>query len=102
MIFVVATIQLVEGRREDFLAEFRKVVPTVRREEGCLDYHPTIDVPTNISAQVAERGDVVTVVEKWESLEALEAHLVAPHMNEYRGKVKPMVAGSSLQVLKPA
>ena len=44
----------------------------------------------------------MTVVEKWESLDALNAHLVAPHMLSYREKVKVLVKGVSIQVLEPA
>ena len=33
---------------------------------------------------------------------ALEAHLVAPHMMEYRPKVKDFVKKVSLQILSPA
>lgn len=102
MIHVIATIEITPGRRADFLAEFHKVVPLVQQEEGCLEYGPTIDVPTDIAAQPAPRADVVTVVEKWESLAALEAHLQAPHMNEYRGRVKDLVKGSVIHVLEPA
>ncbi|MCA9267396.1 MAG: antibiotic biosynthesis monooxygenase, partial [Planctomycetales bacterium] len=80
MIHVIAAITVQPGRRDDFLAEFHKIVADVRAEEGCLDYGPTVDFPTNIPAQPAERPDVVTVVEKWESLDHLEAHLIAPHM----------------------
>jgi len=48
------------------------------------------------------RDDVVTVVENLESLPALEAHLVAPHMLEYRARVKELVERVSIQVLQPA
>lgn len=102
MIFVIATIQLAPGKRADFLKEFHALVPQVRAEEGCIEYGPTIDVATMIPSQPPVRDDVVTVVEKWASLEALQAHLMAPHMLEYRGKVKAFVAGVSLQVLQPA
>jgi len=102
MIHVIATIELAEGRRDDFLAAFHDLMPAVHQEEGCLDYGPTIDVETNIAAQGPARENVVTVVERWESLEALEAHLIAPHMNEFRASVKEMVAGTTLQVLEPA
>ena len=44
----------------------------------------------------------MVVVEKWESLDALNAHLVAPHMGSYREQVKDLVAGMTLQVLQPA
>ena len=102
MICVIATIELAEGRRRDFLAEFRKIVPKVLQEAGCLEYGPMVDLPTNIAAQPPARPDAVTVVEKWESIEALEAHLMAPHMLEYRKAVKPMVAGTALSILEPA
>ncbi len=102
MIIVVATIELEAGRRQDFLKEFHQVVPLVREEQGCIEYGPTVDVPTNIPAQPAAREDVVTVVEKWESVEALEAHLIAPHMLEYRKRVKSLVKQATIHVLEPA
>lgn len=102
MIHVIATIEVAEGRRDDFLTEFHRVVPLVRDEEGCLDYGPTVDVETNLDAQPPVRQNVVTVVERWESLEHLEAHLVAPHMLEYRGRVKELVSKATLQILEPA
>ena len=102
MICVIATIELAEGRREDFLAAFGEVVPRVLEESGCLEYGPMIDLATSIPSQPPVRDNVVTVVEKWESPEALEAHLMAPRMLEYRKAVKDMVLGTSLQVLQPA
>jgi quinol monooxygenase YgiN len=102
MIHVIATIELAAGRREAFLAEFHRIVALVRAEAGCLDYGPTIDVPTGLSAQPAVRDDVVTVIERWESLDTLRAHLAAPHMQDYRVRVKDYVVGVQLQVLRPA
>ena len=102
MICVIAKIEVAEGRRDEFLDEFRKLVPKVLEEEGCLEYAPMLDVPTSIGAQAPARDNTVTVVEKWETIEALEAHLMAPHMLEYRKAVKPMVLGTSLEILKPA
>jgi len=102
MIIVIASIQLAAGRRSDFLEHFNANVPNVLEEDGCIEYTPTVDVPTNIPAQGGARDDVVTVVEKWEDLEALEAHLVAPHMLEYRANVKEMVLGAQLSILEPA
>lgn len=101
MIHVIATVEVVEGQQDAFLAEFRRVVPLVRAEAGCLDYGPAMDVATDIAAQVPLRTNVVTVVERWASVDALKAHLAAPHMLEYRGRVKGLVAGVKLQVLQP-
>jgi len=102
MIHVIATIELVAGRREEFLQAFHELVPLVLAEDGCLEYGPTVDVASGIPVQQEIRSDVVTVVEKWEDLDALHAHLAAPHMEKYREKVNSIVLGMSLQVLQGA
>jgi quinol monooxygenase YgiN len=101
MIHVIATIRTAAGRRDEFLAAFRQIVPVVRAEAGCLEYGPAIDLPTGIGAQSAVRDDVVTVMEKWASVAALKDHLAAPHMARYREKVKDIVVGLELRVLEP-
>jgi quinol monooxygenase YgiN len=101
MIHVLATIELRDGTREQFLEEFRKVVPPVRAEAGCLEYGAAIDAVTSLPVGVPNRPNVVMVVEKWASLDALQAHLVAPHMLEYRPRVKEFVERVSLQILEP-
>lgn len=102
MIHVIATIELHPGRRAAFLAEFHRLVPKVKAEKGCLEYGPAVDAHTDIAAQAPCRADVVTVIEKWESLDALSGHLAAPHMAEYRQRVKDYVVRVALQVLEPA
>lgn len=102
MIYVIATIEIAPGRRDDFLAEFHKLVPAVREEEGCIEYGPAIDTDSGIDAQQPLRNHVVTVMEKWTSVDALKAHLVAPHMLEYRPKVKDIVIETKLVILEPA
>ncbi len=102
MIHVIATIEIADGQRQAFLAEFHKIVPLVHAEAGCLAYGPTIDVPASIPRQIPERPNVVTVVEQWASLEALQAHLQAPHMLDYRTRVKDLVKGAQIQILRPA
>ena len=102
MICVIATINLVEGRRDEFLEEFRKIVPLVREEMGCIEYTPMIDIPTEIDAQAQPVESVAFVVEKWESVDALEAHLMAPHMLDYRKRVKNLVTGAEIRILEPA
>ena len=101
MIHVIATIELNPGTREAFLTEFRKIVGPVRAEAGCLDYGPTVDAVSGLPTQWPARADVVTVVERWETLEHLKAHLTAPHMLEYRPKVKDFVRSVKLQILEP-
>jgi quinol monooxygenase YgiN len=100
MIHVIATVEFVTGKRDEFLAEFRRVVPIVRAEAGCLEYGPAVDVAATIPRQIPPRENVVTIVEKWEDIAALQAHVAAPHMQEYRERVKGLVARVQLQVLQ--
>ena len=45
-------------------------------------------------------NNVVTIIEKWNSLEDLMAHLTAPHMLVYREKTKTLVEKMSVKVLE--
>ena len=101
MIHVLAHIELNPGTRESFLTEFHKIVAPVRAEDGCLEYGPTIDAATDIASQQTS-PDRVIVVEKWESLAHLKAHLAAPHMLAYRPKVKNYVRQTILHITEPA
>lgn len=102
MIHVIATITVKSGRRADFLVEFNKVVAPTRAETGCIEYGASVDVKTTIPVQGEVRPDVVVVIEKWASVDALMAHLQAPHMLEYRTRVAELVENLNLQVLQPA
>jgi quinol monooxygenase YgiN len=102
MICVVATITAGEGLRDDLLALFRDLVPKVRAEKGCIEYTPMIDTASGLDAQGALRPNVVVMVEKWESVEALQAHLATPHMAEFGKQGAKLRLGMTLQVLTPA
>lgn len=102
MIHVIATVETVRGKREDFLKEFHRLMPLVHAEKGCVEYGPTVDVASGIAIQGALRDDFVTIIEKWSDLEALKVHLAAEHMKEYRARVKDFVVKTQLQVLQPA
>jgi quinol monooxygenase YgiN len=101
MIHVMAAIQVKPGKRDTFLTEFSKLIAAVRAEAGCLEYGPAIDLPTDIAGQVPERKDVIIIVEKWKSLDDLRKHLIEPHMNAYRERVKDIVVGVQMQILEP-
>lgn len=101
MIHVIASVSVKQGRRAEFLDIFKANVPNVLEERGCLEYRPAIDVAAGLDPQVLDEN-LVTVIEKWESLDDLRAHLSAPHMLEYREKVSSMVTGVVLKVLEDA
>ena len=102
MIHVIATIELAPGTRDAFLTEFRKLIPDVKAEAGCIAYGPAVDAETDIPTQARIGADKVVIVEQWESVVALKAHAVAPHMQAYRVRVKEFVKGMELRVLSPA
>ena len=101
MIHVIASIQVKPGSRSEFIEIFKSNVPDVKAEEGCIDYAPTVDINTDIPPQIMDEN-IVTILEKWESIEALKTHLTAPHMLSYREKVKDIVENVSIKVLQEA
>ncbi len=101
MINVVASIHVKPGKLSDYLAILKANVPAVRKEKGCIDYVPTVDVDSKLPPQVVDKN-CVTLLEKWESLEALQAHLGSPHMLDYREKVKDMIERVTIKVLREA
>ncbi len=98
MIHVVASIKVKPSSLEDFIGIFKANVPLVLAEDGCLGYEPVMDLPTDMAVQ-AKEPNVVTVVEKWESVDALKAHLSSPHMLDYRGKTAAMVEDAKVRIL---
>ncbi|MBP8127954.1 MAG: antibiotic biosynthesis monooxygenase [Candidatus Hydrogenedentes bacterium] len=101
-VFVVAVIEVKHGKRAEFIEIFKGNVPNVVAESGCILYEPVVDFNSGIGSQAPLREDVVTVVEKWASIESLRTHLKAPHMAAYREQVKNLVANVTLQVMQPA
>lgn len=101
MIHVIASIHVKEGRLSEFIEIFKSNVSNVLSEKGCIEYVPTIDVPTGLPPQELDKN-VVTIVEKWDCLDDLQAHLSAPHMLAYKKKIETIVEKVSLKVLEGA
>jgi quinol monooxygenase YgiN len=101
MIYVIATVELVDGKRGRYLEELNKIIPKVRAETGCLEYGPATDVMTEIPVQEPVHENVITIMERWTDLQALNVHLKTPHMKTYRDAVKTLVKGLKIRVLQP-
>ena len=99
MVHVLAIITAKPGQRSALLQAFKAIVPTVHAEAGCIEYGPVIDVD---GADPAFGPDTFVVVEKWETLDGLKAHSVAPHMKAYGEKTKDLVAKRAVHVLTDA
>ena len=103
MVNVIASIRVKPGKRADLIAAFNANVPNVLAEAGCIDYYPNVDIDAHMTYPPQDMDEnVVTIIEKWESLEALHAHTKAPHMATYREQVKDLVEGVSVKVLETA
>jgi quinol monooxygenase YgiN len=101
MINVIASIHIKEGQLSEFIDIFKSNISNVIEEKGCIEYVPTIDMPTGLPPQELN-NNVVTIIEKWDSLEDLKAHLSAPHMLAYKEQTKDLVKTMSVKVLKEA
>lgn len=102
VIYVVATLQIKPDSRARVLREIEAVAAEVRREEGCLEYSATVDIESGLTRQLPARPDVVTVIERWRDVPALQAHSVAAHMQAFRQRISDAVVSTTLQVLLPA
>ena len=101
MISVIASVRVKVGRIPEFIEIFKSNLPKVREEKGCIEYFPAVDIDSGLPVQKLDKN-VVTIMEKWESVEALRAHLKTPHMLAYREKVKDIVEELSIKVFKEA
>ena len=102
MIHVIAVITAKPGKREEVLKHFRANVPAVRAEKGCIEYGAAVDADPALPVQTKYGADTFVVIEKWESLDALKAHAVAPHMQAYGAKTRELLASRVIHILAPA
>jgi quinol monooxygenase YgiN len=101
MVHVLAVITAKPGLRARILEAFRTNVPAVLAEDGCIEYGAAIDTGGVGGLQTRFGDDTFVVVEKWQSLDALKAHAVAPHMAAYGATTKDMIASRVIHVLSP-
>ena len=76
MICVIATIKAKAGQRNALLACIEDNLSNVHAEIGCLEYQPMVDTESSLGAQQLDEN-IVTMVEKWETMSNLNAHAVA-------------------------
>ncbi len=101
MINVIASIKVKSDKIKEFLTIFKANVPAVKKEKGCIEYFPSMDFDSGLSAQKKD-SNIVTIIEKWESIEDLKDHLKSSHMDSYREKVKDIVESVELKILEEA
>jgi quinol monooxygenase YgiN len=103
MIHVVAMITAKPGRRAELLERFLAVVPIVHAEDGCIEYRPLIDNDAGLEgAREAVGPDTYVVIEKWVSVESLDAHAATDHMQKYGEEARDLIASRVLHVMRDA
>jgi len=100
VIHVVARITAKAGQGVSLQTAFKAILSDVRAEDGCIAYVPTIDATTDIDRQGPVVADAVTIVERWESIEHLKAHLTASHMTAFRSKNGHLIESADLRILE--
>ncbi len=98
MINVIASIHVNPGQRETFIKLFNENIPHVLAEDGCIEYAPTVDITPALPRQMVDEN-IVTVIEKWATIEALQAHMIAPHMLSFREQVGAIIAATEIKIL---
>lgn len=99
MIHVVAVITAKPGMRDIILREFRANVPAVLAEDGCIEYGAATDSSPSPGFATPIGPDTFMVIEKWASMQALEAHARSPHMAAYGARTREHIAKRMVHVL---
>lgn len=85
MILITGTIPIKEDARDEFAAAATTLIAATRQEDGCNAYTMTFDL--------IDPG-TVWLQESWQTQEAMDAHLTAPHFAEFMGAVGSLIAGA--------
>jgi quinol monooxygenase YgiN len=99
MIHVIAAIQAKPGQRDLLVRAFRQILARVQAKPGCLEYGLALHTRTDLAGQAPYDDDVVTLVEKWTDLEALQRHLADATFLDWLASQWHMVQSASMQIL---
>ncbi len=83
MLIVAGEVVVEEGAIDSVRDALRTMEEETRKEDGCQTYVFSVDINTPTTMRIFER---------WESQEALSAHMKTSHMAEFGavvGKIKP-------------
>jgi quinol monooxygenase YgiN len=101
MLTIVAEIRAYPNglHKDKIIQAFKKITPTVLQEQGCHGYQLLVDAGVDVSYQ-SKDSDLIVMLEKWESIEHLNAHLQTEHMQAYQLEVKEHVADVKIRILE--
>ena len=84
----------------EYSAKTLGVVPAVRAEDGCRMYTLLRDATTDWDKPMRFGERTMWMLEKWDSVDALKAHLETPHMKAFGPTVRHMHTSSTFHVLE--
>jgi quinol monooxygenase YgiN len=102
MVHLVVTFIVKEGKMDEYLAEIKKLRPQVLAEKGCVEYTFVREYKSPLDIQEAVDPNRLTLIEKWESPEALAVHGQSPHMKEFGLRSAPLQVSASARVMESA
>ena len=102
MVYVIAFTKIKPGKRNEFIDLFKKeLIPNTLKEKGCIQYLLTVDMDMNDPIQEKDEN-IVTTIETWESMGALQDHLSSPHIRVFQEKAESITDGLSARILQEA
>jgi len=92
MIIVIATLTIAPGAQAAIRQAVAPCIAATWAEAGCISY----DLHESVSAP-----ETLVFVERWESREALTAHLDTPHLHAWRKAGGPYILARKIEIIHP-
>ena len=89
-LIVVETIQAIPGKATALKQALLELVPFSLKEKGCLQYEV---------AESEQGEEIFLVLMRWENIEALEAHNISTHIQEFVRKYDGILYGEVKETL---
>jgi quinol monooxygenase YgiN len=83
VIIVTANITAKPGERDELISKSQNVIESTRQEQGNISYELLAST---------EDENVLLMFEKWESKEALDAHMQTEHFKAFGTAIKDIIA----------
>jgi quinol monooxygenase YgiN len=99
-VYVLCRFDLKQGRDQDYVKAVNTIVEQVRAEKGCRFYTLVGDADTDMKGQQRFGKDVLWMIECWDDLDSLKAHLKAPHMKAFAPTARSIRHTGTFHVLK--
>ena len=90
MLHIIVTMMVKEGRMKEYLAVCEELRLLVLMEKGCQAYEYAREIASPLGIQEPIEANRITLIERWESIDALKAHMETRHMKEAGVKMKDL------------